>query len=99
MRFPHEKIDAHADLDAKDVVRRAGQFRIFSDVATEVEDVDQIEVFFQLLPHSIKGFLGDEAVVVDETDDAAVSDAVAGVADGLHIRVGEFAEQRGFPEL
>ena len=64
-------IDAHPDLDAEDVVRRTGKFRVLPDVAAEVEDVNQVEVHFQFLPHSVKSFLRDEAVVVHEADDAA----------------------------
>ena len=42
--FANKKIDAHADLNAEDVVRGAGEFGVFADVAAEIDDVDGVEV-------------------------------------------------------
>ena len=93
---PDKKIDAHANLNPKDIVRRAGEFWVLPHVAAEVEDENFIKIFLQLLSHPVKSFFGCKTVVIHEANDATVADAVTGVTNGFHIRVREFAEQRGF---
>ena len=92
---PDEEVHAHADLDAEDVVRGAGEFRILADVAAEIEDIDEIEIFHEMVAHAVEGNFIHEAVVVHEGDDAGVTDAVGGPADGLHVGIGELAQERG----
>ena len=50
------KIDAHASLDAKDVMACAGEFRVFAHVAAEVEHMNQVKVLFQFLSHPVEAF-------------------------------------------
>ena len=86
----HEDVDAYADLNAEDVVLRAGEFGVFAHIATEVEDLDGIEVLREILAHSVEGEVVDEAVVADIGDDAFLStNPIAGPADGFHIRIAE----------
>jgi hypothetical protein len=55
--------DSNASLDSENVVRRAGQLRVPTHIAVEVDMVNSLEVLRKMLPHSVEGDLVHEAVI------------------------------------
>ena len=92
---PHQKVDAHANLNAEDVVGRAGQLRVLPDVAAQVEHVDGIEVFRQILAHPVARDGVEKTAVGDQGDDAFLADPVRSPADGFDVGIGELVAERG----
>ena len=95
-RQPDKEADAHAHLNAKDVVRGAGELRVLPHVAAEIEHIDEIEILREMLAHAVARHPIDEAIVSDVADHAALADAIGRVANGFDVWVAETVAQRRF---
>ena len=54
LRQANEQIDAHANLDAENIVGGAGELGVLADVAPEFQNVDQVEVLGEVLAHAVE---------------------------------------------
>ena len=69
-----EKINTHADLDTEHT--RIGDEGIRARISTQVEDIEPVEIFGEMFPHTVKRRAVKKTVIRDEGDDALFADSI-----------------------
>src|SRR5439155_14703890 len=95
-RQTNEYVNADAELNAEDIVRCPRQFGVFPNVATEVEDVDKIEVAFEVFAHPVTRDTIHKSAVCYVGDNALLSNAVRGKANSFDIWITQTVSECGF---
>src|ERR1017187_4138431 len=70
LAIPHQNVDADSNLDAKDIVRRAREFRVLSDVAAQIQDKSALEVTSEMFAHPVGCNPIQKSTVSYKCDDA-----------------------------
>ena len=86
-RVLDEESNTHADLDAKNVVRRARKLWISSDVAAQVNNVNSTKVLGEVLAHAVGGVGVYETAVGYQSNYPLRADAVRSPSKRLYIHV------------
>lgn len=87
---PHKEVDAHARLDAKDVVYRSGKLRIVANIAAKIQHIDGCEFLVEAFSHPIEDSFADEPVVCDQCDQPFWTDSVGRPPNRFDVGVSEF---------
>ena len=86
----HKERNCHPGLDSKNIVLRAGQFRIGAHITAEIDDIDFVELFGHHLAKTIKGAAVDKAAIGDHAQNTIAVQAIRGPAEKAGVHIVEF---------